>query len=115
MQRRPEYFNAGADPLAAVDHVRHRVRTAESANSEGCDGPQIPKQLAGQHSSRNIHPLGLFYWGKVWTLVAWCELRDAFRHFRLDRIQRLSVLPQHFESRPGQTLQDFLSTECKDD
>ena len=69
----------------------------------------------GQRSSRNIHPLGLFYWGKVWTLVAWCELRDAFRHFRLDRIHCLTVLQQHFESRPGRTLQDFLSTECKDD
>ncbi|MHB1232285.1 MAG: helix-turn-helix transcriptional regulator [Burkholderiales bacterium] len=69
----------------------------------------------GQHSSRTVHPLGLFYWGKVWTLVAWCELRDAFRHFRLDRIQRMAVLSGRFESVPGRTLQDFLSTVCGDD
>ncbi len=68
----------------------------------------------GQHSSRTVHPLGLFYWGKVWTLVAWCELRDAFRHFRLDRIQRIAVLSGRFESVPGRTLQDFLSTVCGD-
>jgi len=68
-----------------------------------------------EHSNRSVHPLGLFYWGKVWTLVAWCELRDAFRHFRLDRMQSMDVLKQHFQSIPGRTLQDFLNTLCESD
>ena len=68
----------------------------------------------GQTSRRSTHPLGLFYWGKVWTLVAWCELRDAFRHFRLDRIAHMEVLDERFQSPPGKTLQDFLSTVCED-
>ena len=66
----------------------------------------------GQHSSRIAHPLGLFYWGKVWTLVAWCELRDACRHFRVDRIQRMELLSERFQSLHGRSLQDFLSTAC---
>ncbi|MDP1681813.1 MAG: YafY family protein [Burkholderiales bacterium] len=66
----------------------------------------------GQHSSRIVHPLGLFYWGKVWTLVAWCELRDAFRHFRLDRIQRMEQLSEPYQFLPGRSLQDFLGTVC---
>ena len=69
-------------------------------------------RLDGEHSSRIAHPLGLFYWGKVWTLVAWCELRQAFRHFRLDRIQRIEMLSQAFQSVPGRTLRDFLATVC---
>jgi predicted DNA-binding transcriptional regulator YafY len=68
----------------------------------------------GEPSSRTVHPLGLFYWGKVWTLVAWCELRDAFRHFRLDRIGPMEALADRFESPPGRTLQDFLNTVCDD-
>lgn len=68
----------------------------------------------GQRSSRTVHPLGLFYWGKVWTLVAWCELRDQFRHFRLDRMRNVEVLNDRFESVPGRTLQDFLATVCDD-
>ena len=68
----------------------------------------------GEHSSRIVHPLGLFYWGKVWTLVAWCELREGFRHFRLDRIQNIAVLNERFQSIPGRTLQDYLSTVCDD-
>lgn len=66
----------------------------------------------GVASSRIAHPLGLFYWGKVWTLVAWCELRDAFRHFRLDRIQRITMLSERFQPLPGRSLQDFLRMVC---
>lgn len=66
----------------------------------------------GLNSSRIIHPLGLFYWGKVWTLVGWCELRDAFRHFRLDRIQHIEKLAQRYELTEGRTLQDYLGEEC---
>lgn len=42
---------------------------------------------AGRSSERIVRPLGLFFWGKVWTLVAWCELRNDFRTFRVDRIE----------------------------
>lgn len=46
----------------------------------------------GAASSRIIRPLGLYFWGKVWTLVAWCELRNDFRMFRLDRIGGATAL-----------------------
>ncbi len=65
-----------------------------------------------QKSSRTVHPLGLFYWGKVWTLVAWCELRDSFRHFRLDRMSNIASLEDRYESLEGRTLQDFLA-QCE--
>jgi predicted DNA-binding transcriptional regulator YafY len=66
----------------------------------------------GQASSRTVHPLGLFYWGKIWTLAAWCELRDDFRHFRLDRMENLQPTYTNYPSLPGRTLQDFLATVC---
>ena len=40
----------------------------------------------GQPTARTVWPLGLFYWGLTWTTGAYCELRDGFRNFRLDRI-----------------------------
>ncbi|MDP6827931.1 MAG: hypothetical protein QF515_12615 [Pseudomonadales bacterium] len=33
-------------------------------------------------SERIIWPLARSYWGKIWTLTAWCELRQSFRNFR---------------------------------
>lgn len=65
----------------------------------------------GQTSNRIVYPLGLFYWGKVWTLVGWCELRNTFRHFRLDRMQHIEKLNKAFEIIEGRTLQDFMSIE----
>lgn len=62
----------------------------------------------GQASERVLWPLGLFYWGRHWTLVAWCEWRDAFRHFRLDRIGKLELTAERYPVREGRTLQDFL-------
>jgi predicted DNA-binding transcriptional regulator YafY len=61
----------------------------------------------GEFTERTVLPLGLFYWGSVWSLGAWCELRIAFRNFRLDRIEGLATLEDRFEDEPGRTLQDF--------
>jgi len=69
----------------------------------------------GEQSLRRIRPLGLYFWGNVWTLVGWCELRDDFRNFRLDRI--LSIQPENttFADGEGQSLPDFIKRmTCKD-
>jgi predicted DNA-binding transcriptional regulator YafY len=59
-------------------------------------------------SSRQIRPLGLFFWGKVWTLAGWCELRDDFRNFRVDRIAALEIRSTTWREEPGKSLADFL-------
>jgi predicted DNA-binding transcriptional regulator YafY len=59
-------------------------------------------------SRRTIRPLGCFFWGKVWTLAAWCEVRRDFRSFRIDRIQAMEVLEGGFQQEAGKTLADFL-------
>ncbi|MEM9190999.1 MAG: YafY family protein [Myxococcota bacterium] len=61
----------------------------------------------GKESTRDIRPLGLWFWGKVWTLVAWCELRDDFRVFRLDRIVDCTDAGRAFELEVGKTLREF--------
>ena len=71
---------------------------------------QIHYQRAdGEQSIRRVQPLGLFYWGAKWTFVGWCELRDDFRHFRVDRIAKLSLQTEQFIIREGRTLQDYLA------
>ena len=63
---------------------------------------------AGQSSQRSLRPLGCFFWGKVWTLAAWCESRQAFRSFRLDRMDSLALQDAVFRDEVGKTLADFL-------
>ncbi len=63
----------------------------------------------GEYSTRRIRPLGLYFWGNVWTLAGWCELRDDFRNFRLDRIQKIKFENDSFVDEQGQSLADFIS------
>ncbi len=59
-------------------------------------------------TQRTLRPLQMEYWGRVWTLTAWCELRQDFRVFRVDRIRTLDVAFESFEEDPGRTLADYL-------
>lgn len=68
---------------------------------------------AGKSSQRVLWPLGCFYWGSVWTLAAWCEARQDFRGFRVDRMARLELLEVHIAHAPGRTLADFLRAARK--
>ncbi len=61
----------------------------------------------GASSSRSLRPLGAFFWGRTWTVAAWCELREDFRNFRLDRIAAIE-LGEIYEPESGQSLHDYL-------
>ncbi len=61
----------------------------------------------GAQSRRVVRPLGAFFWGPTWTLTAWCELRDDFRTFRVDRMEEIELLDATFEPEPGRTLEDY--------
>lgn len=65
---------------------------------------------SGNASERTVWALGLFFYGPVWLLASWCELRQDFRAFRLDRMRDLVVLPGTFPQQPGRTLRDFLAS-----
>jgi predicted DNA-binding transcriptional regulator YafY len=59
-------------------------------------------------SVRQVRPLGLFFWGGTWSLGAWCELRNDFRNFRLDRMVSSAVRDERFADEPGRRLADYL-------
>ncbi len=51
-------------------------------------------------------PLGLFS-GERWMLVAWCELRDDYRCFRLDRCLDIAPTERRFHECADRSLSDF--------
>ncbi len=57
---------------------------------------------------RTVRPLLISFFGPVWTLTAWCELRQDFRTFRLDRVSECEILAEQFRAEPGRTLNDYL-------
>ena len=93
----------GTEP--EVGGVLHQLREAVRAQAKVSFHY---RRADGERSTRTVCPLGLAYWGRTWTLVAWCELRDDFRHFRLDRMERLVESGERFTPREGRTLEAFL-------
>lgn len=67
----------------------------------------VYRRIDGELTERTIRPLHMEYWGRVWTLTAWCELRAGFRVFRIDLIETLTPLPELFRDEPGKTLSDY--------
>lgn len=66
----------------------------------------------GALSARIVRPLLISFFGPIWTMTGWCELRQDFRTFRLDRIIDLVVLEQRFRPEQGRTLADFFRREA---
>lgn len=64
----------------------------------------------GASSRRTVRPLGLYFWGGTWTLGAWCELREDFRNFRIDRVAELTTLSDLFELEPPCTLEAYVAS-----
>ncbi|RYY03918.1 MAG: YafY family transcriptional regulator [Gammaproteobacteria bacterium] len=91
-----KFYTAHSQPIREAIRARQRVTI-------------VYTRADAQESTRTIEPLGLIFWGKVWTLVAWCQLRSDYRTFRLDRINSLNLLDDAFETHDSKSLQHFLA------
>lgn len=63
--------------------------------------------LENKQSQRKIEPFALYTTQDNWILIAFCKLRNDFRAFRLDCIQKIEILGSQFEPHK-MTLQEYL-------
>jgi predicted DNA-binding transcriptional regulator YafY len=104
-----------APPIGLDSQVQETLQTLREAAQAHRKVKVQYKDASDRITQRTLRPLGCFYWGKVWTLAAWCEVRDGFRSFRLDRIT--SVLPIEgegglFKDEPGKRLANYLRSSA---
>lgn len=64
----------------------------------------------GELTSRDVEPIGMFYYSMAWHLIAWCRLRSGYRDFRTDRIKTLTTMPGQFDARNLISFQGYLKT-----
>lgn len=64
--------------------------------------------LQDQTSQRTIWPLALISFSPVWLLAGWCELRQSFRNFRLDRLSEFVVLDNRYPNEKDKNLAAYL-------
>jgi len=61
-----------------------------------------------QLTRRMIEPIGLLYYSRQWHLIGWCQLRQAYRDFRLDRIKKLQLMEQRFSPHTRKNMTEYL-------
>lgn len=61
----------------------------------------------GQRTDRVIWPIALAFFDRTRVVAAWCELREDFRHFRADRIEKARPLKQRYPKRRRVLLKDW--------
>jgi len=101
----PLYVSSGsAAPAEGVDlaEVRSAISAARKLRIAYLDGQ-------GRRSQRTIWPIAMAYYVDVTLIAAWCELRNDFRHFRVDRIVRSTTLDERFPAEHGKLLADWLA------
>jgi predicted DNA-binding transcriptional regulator YafY len=101
----PLFVSSGsAVPADGVDlaEVRSAISAARKLRIAYLDA-------AGRRTRRTIWPIAMAYYVDVTLVAAWCELRNDFRHFRVDRIARSTMLDERFPADHGKLLADWLA------
>lgn len=68
----------------------------------------------GVRTERVIWPIALVYYEAVRLVVAWCEMRIAFRHFRSDRIFELDLLDERYPKSRTSLTQAWREQEARE-
>ncbi|MEP7238637.1 MAG: YafY family protein [Ferruginibacter sp.] len=66
-----------------------------------------------QYSNRDVEPVGIFYQGSYWYMIAWCRLRKDYRSFRTDRISYINLTGNNFDKQHP-SLKSFLAKMNKE-
>jgi predicted DNA-binding transcriptional regulator YafY len=94
------------EPAASVDLavIRLSIRGEHKLNIAYRDD-------ASRETERVIWPCAIGFFDRARVVVAWCELRQGFRHFRTDRITRLEPLPTRYPRRRQALLREWREAE----
>ena len=95
-------FHCRPDILVDVDLVRRTTREEWVAEIDYEDE-------RGRATQRQILPLAMVYFDKALVLLAWCNLREDFRSFRVDRIEKFTPTEQSFRPKRVPMLRDYLA------
>ncbi len=93
-------WNAIPTPVIDARTLRHLIREAAELKITYLD-------LQDRRTEREIKPLALVYYIDAVLLVAWCELRQSFRHFRIDRIEQCKPTDVHFSELSDELIEEW--------
>ncbi|QDW38563.1 YafY family transcriptional regulator [Bradyrhizobium sp. KBS0727] len=89
---------------AELPVIRSAIRSERKLRISYLDGN-------GRDTKRTVWPFALGFFERVRVVVAWCELRDGFRHFRTDRISKVQVVDKRYPRRRQALLREWRAAE----
>ena len=63
----------------------------------------------GEETCRRVEPYGVLPYNRSWQLFGYCQLREAPRWFKVDRIRHAIMLPATFKPRDDVDMEDYLA------
>lgn len=131
----PRLAGAAADALAKIaavlpEEMRETIESAtllvgpKRANEDKADVALIRKAIRterilelhysdeqGRISLRRVWPFALGYFEHIRMVMAWCELRRGFRHFRTDRIIGMTPHDERYPRRRSALMKEWREIE----
>jgi predicted DNA-binding transcriptional regulator YafY len=96
------------EPIAAGDvelaSIRTAIRSEQKLLISYADGK-------GKSTKRTIWPFALAFFDRARVVIAWCELRKDYRHFRTDRIAVLEPTHKRYPRRRQALLKEWRTLE----
>ncbi len=98
LQGSVRFISSNEDDPAIIKQLRQAI--VERRTVQFRYHPRHSEERPDPSTSRQADPYGMVYYNRAWYLVAYCHLRHDVRHFRLDRVESLSLLTLTF-TRPS--------------
>lgn len=84
-----------------IEALRHATRNEQVIEIDYIDADE-------NRTLRAIQPLAIVFFDRSLVVLAWCELRQAYRSFRIDRIREMTVLDRSFRPHRVAMLREYL-------
>lgn len=94
-------FNARPKITIDIEALRHATRSEYVIDLNYRDVEDTPTQ-------RSVQPLAIVFFERSLVVLAWCELRQDYRSFRIDRIEEMRVTERSFRPRRVAMLREYL-------
>lgn len=93
---------ASASPVVDLAEIRGAIRDQRKMHITYSDEK-------GDRTHRVIWPFAVAYYVEATLICAWCELRNDYRHFRIDRIVAAKTMNQRYSDHPGRLMAQWLA------
>lgn len=84
-----------------IEALRHATRNEQVIELDYSD-------VEGARTRRAIQPLAIVFFDRSLVVLAWCELREDYRSFRIDRIETMTRTERSFRPRRVAMLREYL-------